>query len=55
VAAAHPTHAAGDRVDALTQRRPLTMHHANVETTWTDILTALLTQGLIAFLLLLAA
>jgi hypothetical protein len=31
------------------------MRRANVITTWTDILTALLIQGLIALLLLLAS
>lgn len=31
------------------------MHRTTVETTWTETLTALLIQGLIAFLLLLAA
>jgi hypothetical protein len=48
------TIAASDRVDALTQRRPLTMHRAKGDTTWTEILTALLIQGIIVLLLLLA-
>jgi hypothetical protein len=36
------------------QRRPIVMRRARVETTWTDILIALLIQGSIVLLLLLA-
>jgi hypothetical protein len=51
-----PTIAAGAsmRVNTLMQKRSIVMRRAHVDTTWTDILTALLIQGSIVLLLLLA-
>jgi hypothetical protein len=34
------------------RRRNHTMHHAHVETTWTEAMTALAVLGILAFLLL---
>jgi hypothetical protein len=45
---------AGGRRHALTSRRPLIMRRNAIATNWTEILTALLIQGSMAFLLLLA-
>jgi hypothetical protein len=39
-------------VTTLMQRRPIIMRRAYVETTWTEILTALIIQGSIILLLL---
>jgi hypothetical protein len=45
---------AGGRRHALTSRRPLIMRRNAIATNWTEILTALLIQVSMAFLLLLA-
>jgi hypothetical protein len=57
VGTAYLTGAASDRVEtaALTSRKPLTMHRTDINTAWTELLTALLIQGLSALLLLLPA
>jgi hypothetical protein len=57
VGTAYLTGAASDCADTetLTSRKPLTMHRTDINTAWTELLTALLIQGLIALLLLLPA
>jgi hypothetical protein len=52
---AYLTGAASDHIEteALTSRKPLTMHPTDINTAWTELLTALLIQGVSALLLLL--